>query len=153
MTAHHAWNAQVRGQFRLMLLRAQVIERGVKTRAVVDDLDERIDACTGFVDITIGAAIDFLFLQRPHEALGLGVVMGVAGLAHARRDVMGLHLGDIVAAGILHPAIVVMDQAPRHRPPGSQRHVEHLNRQLGVRMRRQRQPITYRLNASRMTAR
>ena len=50
---------------------------------------------------------------------------------------MDLQPGSVVATGILHAAIAVMDQASRRRPAGCDRHVERLDRQLGTQRRRQ----------------
>ena len=52
-------------------------------------------------EITIGAGVDFLVLERLHEALGHGVIVGTAGPAHAGLDPGGLETGDVVAAGVL----------------------------------------------------
>src|SRR5882762_561824 len=95
----------------LELGRWSIAERGVQALLVVDLLDEGADAARGFMVIAIEPAIDLLGLERRHEALGLGVVVGIADPAHADADAVRLQELAVVGAGILHAAIGVMDQA------------------------------------------
>ena len=69
--------------------------------AVVGSLDELPDGVPGMGEITIGAGVNLLVLERLHEALGHGVVVGTAGPAHAGLDPGGLEAGDVVTASVL----------------------------------------------------
>ena len=66
---------------------------------------------TGRGEVLILAGIDLLALDRLHEALGHGIVIGAACPAHARLDAGGLQPGDIITVRILRAAIGVVDQA------------------------------------------
>src|SRR5215208_1196511 len=97
----------------LELGRRSIVERGVQALDVVDPVDEVADRALGGASITVEGAVDLLGLERAHEALGLGVVVGIADPAHARGDAMSRqHLG-VVAAGVLGALVGVMDQAAR----------------------------------------
>ena len=50
--------------------------------AIVDLLDEGADRVAGLLEVAIAAVVDFLLLERLHEALRLGVVTGIADAAH-----------------------------------------------------------------------
>jgi hypothetical protein len=56
----------------------------VQALGVVDLLDEGTDAALGFMVIAIEPPVDLLGLERLHEALGLGVVVGNADPSSAR---------------------------------------------------------------------
>ena len=65
--------------------------------------------------LCIGVAfLDLLIFERFHETLGLGVVVGVRGAAHAAGDRVLFEQVRIASTGILHAAIGVMHQ-PRRR--------------------------------------
>ena len=83
---------------------------------------------SGFLDRGVGFRVHFLLLQGSHEALGLGVVVGVAGAAHAGFDAVGLQPFAIFVAGILHAAVGVVDET-RRGTAGRQRHVERFDSQ------------------------
>ena len=51
--------------------------------------------------VAVGAPVDLLLLEGPHEALCLGVVVRVADPAHARPDAVRRQPGDVVFTGIL----------------------------------------------------
>ena len=103
--------------------------------AVVGLLDEASDAGAGIASIAIGAAVDLLLLERFHEALGLGVVVGIADPAHARLDIVIAQDLRVIAAGILHTPVRVMDEAAGDRPARRDRHIECRDRQLCPQMR------------------
>src|SRR5262245_48926554 len=63
------------------------------------------------MEITILPPIDFLDLQRLHEALRPGIVVGIARPAHADRDPAFFQPLDITRTCILHPTIGVMYQS------------------------------------------
>jgi len=69
--------------------------------AVVDLLDEAADERPRRGDVAVGAPVDLLLLEGPHEALCLGVVVRVADPAHARPDAVRRQPGDVVFTGIL----------------------------------------------------
>ena len=54
--------------------------------SIVDVFEEGADMGSGLVDPRISFAVHFFLLERSHEALGFGVVIGVAGAAHADQD-------------------------------------------------------------------
>ncbi len=88
---------------------------------------------SGLVDRRISLAVHFFLLEGAHEALGLGVVIRVAGAAHADPDASPRQLFAVVGAGVLHPPVGVMDQAGRG-VSGDQGHVERLDRQARFQM-------------------
>jgi hypothetical protein len=101
----------------------------VKPVAIVDGFDEVTDRAASVLDVAIAARLNLFVLERLHEALRLGIIVGVADAAHAGRDAMcGEHRG-VVGTCILHPAIGVMDQAAWWRPACRKRHGERLHRQ------------------------
>src|SRR5215510_457771 len=63
------------------------------------------------MEITVLPPIDFLDLQRLHEALRPGIVVGIARPAHADRDPAFFQPLDITRTCILHPTIGVMYQS------------------------------------------
>ena len=91
---------------------------------VVDVGDEVVDAGPGVVDGLEGSGVELLGLEGLHEALGLGVVEGVARPRHADGDVV---VGEALAvgeAGVLHAAVGVMDEAAPGRLARLERLVE-----------------------------
>ena len=78
-----------------------VAQRRVQALLVVDLVDEGADAALGFMVIAIEPAIDLLGLERLHEALGLGVVVGIATPAHGALETVLSQDGVIVFGGIL----------------------------------------------------
>lgn len=82
-----------------------------------------------------------------------GVVVGTADPAHAGLDAGGLEPGDVIAAGMLHPAVGVMHRAAGDHVPMVQRHLQCLQRQAGLRVIGSARPTTLRLKASSSTAR
>ena len=69
--------------------------------AVVRGLDEVSDGGAGMGEIAIGAGVDLLVLERLHEALGHGVIVGTAGPAHAGLDPGRFEAGNVVTASVL----------------------------------------------------
>src|SRR5215470_424104 len=73
-------------------------------------LDEAADRAARLVGIVIPAPVDLLLLERFHEALGFGVVVGRADPAHARLDpVLGETRG-LLGTSVLHPTIRMVDE-------------------------------------------
>ena len=102
----------------------QVGKSRVEPLAVVGRLNERPDGGPGMGEIAIGAGINLLVLERPHEALGHGVVIGAAGAAHAGLDPSGFKAGNVVTASVLNPAIRVVYEAAGNHLSAAQRHFE-----------------------------
>ena len=68
---------------------------------VVNLGDEAIDPAPGVTEVCERLSVDLFGLERLHEALGLGVVEGIAGPAHDGNVVFGEPpaIGD---GGVLH---------------------------------------------------
>lgn len=96
----------------------------VKALAIIDLLDEAADHLSGMISIAVGAPVHLLLLERFHEALCLGIVIRVTDAAHAGLNIMRLQQGAVIAAGILHAAIGVMDKTAGRRPARGRRHSE-----------------------------
>ncbi len=96
--------------------------------AIVVLLDERGNVRTQVIEISIGVGADLLLLERLHDALTPGVVIGVGRPTHARNDVVRPQQGPVLLGRILHATIGMMDH-PRRRIPLRE----------GVRQRRDRQ--------------
>src|SRR3954454_6109693 len=80
-------SSPVRRQVCLELDRRSIAERRMQPLAVVDLFDEGADLLAGIIDVAIVSSVDLLLLERLHEALGLGIVVGIADAAHAGLDV------------------------------------------------------------------
>src|SRR2546422_11727016 len=65
-----------------------------------------------------GRVVDQLDLQRREKALGDGVVPAIAPTAHTADDPVLRQRPLVVAAGVLTPAIRMMQQALRRAPAG-----------------------------------
>lgn len=91
----------------------------------------------GLGQIRVFVAVDFLVLERLHEQLALGVVVGVAAPAHADLDAVGFEQIGIISRCILHTAVGVMHQAGNGFPC-SQRHLPGLDRQRRLQRTAQR---------------
>src|SRR5260370_34424176 len=76
-----------------------------------------------------GRVVDQLDLERGEEALGDGVVPAVAPAAHAADDAVLRQHPLVVAAGVLAPAIRMMQQ-PRRRAPAGQPQAEGVESQI-----------------------
>src|SRR5215472_3557781 len=66
-----------------------IAERGVQALAVVDLIDEGRDVARRVAVIAIERAVNLFAFERPDEALGLGIVVGIADPAHAGGDPRG----------------------------------------------------------------
>src|ERR1700731_4739384 len=93
------------GEIGFELDRGFVAERGMQSASVIDVFDEGAYVGSGFLARGVGFRVHFLLLQGSHEALGLGVVVGVAGAAHAGFDAVGLQPFAVFMAGVLHAAV------------------------------------------------
>ena len=100
----------------LELCWAEVAKRGVEPAGVVDLIDKAWkvggDVFEGFVI----HQIDGLDLKGLHEALGLGIVIGIATSAHGADEAMFGQQVAIGLGGVLRTAIRVVDAALRRLP-------------------------------------
>jgi len=92
------------------LVRALVSQRGVKPEPVVVLLDELLEVGVQLIEILVFVHIDLLALEGLDEALAEGVVVGVAGAAHAGQDAVDLEQFGVLLGGVLHAAIGVVHQ-------------------------------------------
>ncbi len=125
------------GEIDFELDRGFVAERGMQSGSIIDVFDEGAYVGSGFLDRGVGLGVHFLLLQGSHEALGLGVVVRVAGPAHAGSDRVGLQPFAVFIAGVLYAAVGVVDETGRGTA-GRQRHVERLDSQTRPEMVGQR---------------
>ena len=94
---------------------------------IIDRLDEGADAGACLAGVAVTGIMDFLFLECPHEPFGFGIVIGVADPAHAGGDVMHREQGCVIATGILHTPVAMVDQAASCWLTGCNRHGERIN--------------------------
>src|SRR2546423_15375787 len=102
--------------------------------------DEDTDRLARVFKITIVSAVDFLLLECFHEALRLGVVVGITDPAHARLDIIGSKHGGVITASILHAAIGMMDQASTRWSTCLDRHFKRRQSEARAQMLFQRPP-------------
>src|SRR2546423_11496042 len=86
-----------------------IAERGVQALAVVDLVDEGADVVCRDAVITIAGGVDLFTLERSDEALGFGVVVGIADPAHAGGNSVGLQQAGVLGTGVLHAAVGMVD--------------------------------------------
>ena len=85
----------------------------MKPAAVVDLVDEAWKAFCDVADGFVGHWVDRFDLQRLHEALRFGVIVGIAVPAHRADEAMAVEGLPIGLRGILGAAIRVMKAAGR----------------------------------------
>src|SRR5580704_17399404 len=86
------------GSMRRLELGGWAVAQGrVQALLVVDLVDEGADAALSLLVIAVAPAIGLLGLERLHEALGLGVVVGIADPAHAGGNAVRLQRLGVVA--------------------------------------------------------
>jgi hypothetical protein len=83
----------------------------VQPLSVVDFFNEQLNRCAGVLLIAVPAHVDLLRLQRLHERLRFGVVIGITRAAHADGEAMGLQFVHIRPAAVLHPSVRMMHDA------------------------------------------
>jgi hypothetical protein len=74
---------------------------GVKALGVVDGVDEDADETSCVLDVLEAAAVDFFGLEGLHETLGFGIVVRIAGPAHADGDIVAGEALAIIGRSIL----------------------------------------------------
>jgi hypothetical protein len=89
----------------LELCWAQVAERGVESAAVVDLIDEVQKVGGHALEGFVIHQIDRLDFKRLHEALGLGIVIGIATSARGADETMFDQQAAIGLGGVLRTAI------------------------------------------------
>ena len=109
-----------------------IAEGGVEPLAVVGFFEEAADVGAGVFDGLVVFGVDLLFLERLHEALGFGVVIGIACSAHAGGDGVVCKSLGIVVAGVLDAAVGMVDEALGLWLAVLDRHVEGLEGQRGA---------------------
>src|ERR1700733_6454668 len=97
----------------LELRRAQVAERGVESAGVIDLIDKAWKIGGDVFESLIIHQIDGLDLKGLHEALGLGIVVGIATSAHGADETMFGQQMAIGLGGVLRTTIRVVDAALR----------------------------------------
>lgn len=95
----------------LELHAAQVAERRLQPLGVVDLVDEARKVSRDIGESFVLRHVHCLDLERFHEALGLGVVVGIAVASHrADQYMLGQHL-PVGGGGILRSAVGMMHAA------------------------------------------
>ena len=136
----------------LELLRRTIAQRRVQPDAIVVLVDEGFDVRAQMLEIPIVVGVDLLPLERFHEALAAGVVVGVRRPTHARDHLVLAEQLHVCAGGILHAPIGMMHHA-RRRLSLCDGLVQRAEWQPGRQRRSSAQPTTLRENPSRITAR
>jgi len=93
-----------------IVFRTLVIEGGVFSLAVIEDFDVVKEALPGRDHGGIVGMIDQFRLQGFEEALGHGVIIAIAGPAHALHHLVRGELGPERLRGILHAPVRVQHQ-------------------------------------------
>ena len=106
----------------------------MQSTGVVDVVDEGADLALGVFAAAIGLAVDLLGFERMHEALGLGVVLRRSRATHAGVGADLAQAQGVVAAGVLHAAVGMMDQVLQRTATRGDGLVERLERQAGLQM-------------------
>ena len=73
----------------------------MKSLAIVNCFDEMLDRGAHLGERFIVIHVDLFVLERAHEAFGFGVVIRIAGAAHADFNFVFLQHGDVVISGSL----------------------------------------------------
>src|SRR5829696_504013 len=98
---------------------------------IVDIGDEPPEADLGLRKRSVLLQIHLLALERLEEAFGLGILVRSAKRRHADPGADSFQPRDIVAAGVLHPTVRMVDQA-WSGAPSRQRLLQSRQRQSGV---------------------
>ena len=93
------------------LLRGLVSQGGVEPEPVVIMLDELFEVGVQLVDVLVFVYIDLLPLEGLDEALAEGIVVRIAGAAHAGQDAVDVQKRRVLLGSVLDAAIGVMHQA------------------------------------------
>ena len=83
----------------------------MKSLPIIDRFDEMLDRGQHLGERFVVIHVNLFVLERAHEPFGFGIVIGIAGAAHADLDLVFLQKGDVICSRILHAAIGMMDQS------------------------------------------
>src|SRR5713226_5540158 len=86
-----------------------VSERRVATLGIIDVFDEARQRGSDVVESLVLRQVDLLDLECLHEALSLGVVVGVAAPTHRPLEAVLGKLGTVIFGSVLRTAIGVVD--------------------------------------------
>ena len=106
-----------------------VAEGRVETLGIVNGVDEDANETPCIFEVLEAAAIDFFGFEGLHETLSFGIVVRIAGPAHADGDIVPGEALAIFCRGILHATIRVMDEAGRHGLAIGKSVIQRLRRQ------------------------
>ena len=100
------------------LLQGLVSQRGVDANPVVVLLDELFEVGVQLIEVLVRVHVDLLPLEGLDEALAEGVVVGIAGTAHAGQDAVEFKQRGVLLGSVLDAAIGVVHQAGRRAAAG-----------------------------------
>ena len=123
----------------LELERRQVTQCRVPAAPVVEAFDVGEDRKLGFIARRPRPTVEELGLERGHERLCGGVVVGISDRSHRRNDAGLLQTTTEGQARVLRSVVGMVDQAMRW-PTVVNRHVERVEHQLGAEVSRHRPP-------------
>ena len=86
--------------------------------AIVLALDAGLKVRAEVIEVPIGVGVDLLALERLHEALTAGMVIGIGRPAHARDHVVRAQHRPVLPGRLWDAAISMMDQSRRQMPRG-----------------------------------
>ena len=109
----------------------EVSEGTVASATVIEALDVRKDLASGVLARWEASAIDAFDFQRTKERFHRGIIVAAAFATHAGNDTLSLEQLAVSRAGILHPAIGMMDQ-PLRWPAMHQGHGQGCGYQLSA---------------------
>ena len=118
---------------------------------IVDGVDEDANGTSRVLDVLEAAAVDFFGLEGLHETLGFGIVVRIAGPAHADGDIVAGEALAIIGRSILHATVGMMNETGRPGLAIGKRVIQRFHGKRGIEMRAQ--PTTLREKPSRITAR
>src|ERR1700716_3146800 len=97
----------------LELLRRLVTEGRMEPDAIVVAVDESRDVLAQVIEIAVLICVDFFPLESLHEALAIGVVVGIRRPAHAWDHAVFTQHGNVGAGCVLDAAVGMMHYAGR----------------------------------------
>ena len=105
---------------------------------VVDGVDEDANGTPCGFEVLEAAAIDFFGLESLHETLGFGIVVRIAGPAHADGDLVAGEALTIIGRSILHAAIGMMNETGELGLAIGKRAIQCFHGKRGIEMGSQR---------------
>lgn len=101
---------------------------------VIDGVDEFADGAPCNDDVLEGAAVDFFGIDGLDETVGLGAVVGIAAPAHADCDIVVGKAQAVVARGILHAGIGMLNQTGGPGPAVGKGLIQRFHRKRSIEM-------------------